>query len=184
MNRSVPRNPPASDERRTRFDALFDQHYAAVRAYVVRRGLAGIVDDTLSETFLVAWRRIDSVPADPLPWLLAVARRVLANQRRGEARRGALVELLGSVLPRDPVAEPIGDSLDGLSGLGDAIATLSAREREALLLVAWEELDPQRAARVVGCAPAAFRARLYRARRRLAAQLGESFVNQLTEEAR
>ena len=86
---------PTDVEHRTRFDALFDQHYAAVRAYVARRSsTAGVVDDVLSETFLVAWRRIDSVPTDGLPWLLGVARRVLANQRRAEARRGALVQLL------------------------------------------------------------------------------------------
>jgi RNA polymerase sigma-70 factor (ECF subfamily) len=36
----------------------------------------------LAETFLVAWRRLDDVPDDPLPWLYRVARRVLANQRR------------------------------------------------------------------------------------------------------
>ena len=72
--------------------------------------------------------------------------------------------------------------------LGEAIGTLSAPEREALLLVAWEGLEPRRAARVVGCTPAAFRARLYRARRRLAAQLGESplrhFEGRTSEEAR
>jgi DNA-directed RNA polymerase specialized sigma24 family protein len=62
---------------------------------------------------------------------------------------------------------------------------LSPREREALLLVAWEGLDPQRAARVVGCAPAAFRARLYRARRQLAAQLKPMpDAERLHEEAR
>jgi DNA-directed RNA polymerase specialized sigma24 family protein len=53
------------------------------------------------------------------------------------------------------------------------------------LLVAWEGLDPQRAARVVGCAPAAFRARLYRARRVLAARLDLTLDEaRLTEEAR
>jgi len=162
-------DPPIEREHRVRFDALFDQHYAAVRAYVARRsGTAGVVDDVLSETFLVAWRRIESVPADALPWLLGVARRVLANQRRGEARRGALVELLASMLPRGPIAEPAGEVF---GELGDAVAALSPREREALLLVAWEGLDPRRAARVVGCAPAAFRARLYRARRQLVAQM-------------
>jgi RNA polymerase sigma-70 factor (ECF subfamily) len=68
------------------------------------------------------------------------------------------------------------------------IATLTAPEREALLLVALEGLEPRRAARVVGCTPAAFRARLHRARRRLAAHLGESqlthFEGRATEEAR
>jgi RNA polymerase sigma-70 factor (ECF subfamily) len=177
------RDSPTGVEHRPRFDALFDGHYAAVRAYVARRSsTAGVVDDVLSETFLVAWRRIDSVPADGLPWLLGVARRVLANQRRAEARRGALVELLASLLPRGPIAEPA-DEVFG--ELGDAIAALSPREREALLLVAWEGLDPQRAARVVGCAPAAFRARLYRARRALVVQLDSTPDEaRLTEEAR
>jgi RNA polymerase sigma factor (sigma-70 family) len=175
-------DPSIDVERRARFDDLFDQHYAVVRAYVVRRSVtAGVVDDVLSETFLVAWRRIDSVPADGLPWLLGVARRVLANQRRGEARRGALVELLARLLPRGPVVEPAGEVF---GELGDALAALSAREREALLLVAWEGLDPQRAARVVGCAPAAFRARLYRARRQLTAALQPTPDQaRLTEEA-
>jgi RNA polymerase sigma factor (sigma-70 family) len=176
-------DPRIDVESRARFDALFDAHYAAVRAYVARRsGSAGLVDDALSETFLVAWRRIDSVPADGLPWLLGVARRVLANQRRAEARRGALVDRLAGMLSRAPIAEPAGEPF---GDLGDAIAALSPREREALLLVAWEGLGPQRAARVVGCAPAAFRARLYRARRQLAAHLDLTLDEaRLTEEAR
>jgi len=183
MMGAMARDPRIDVERQARFDDLFDQHYAAVRAYVARRSpTGGAVDDVVAETFLVAWRRIDVVAADGLPWLLAVARRVLANQRRGEARRGALLQLLAGMLPRGPVAEPDGRMFGELA---DALATLSPRDREALLLVAWEGLDPQRAARVVGCAPAAFRARLYRARRQLGDRLqatpGEA---RLTEEAR
>jgi RNA polymerase sigma-70 factor, ECF subfamily len=95
---------------------------------------------------------------DALPWLLGVARRVLANQRRGEARRAALIDRLSSLTSRSRGVEPVRDVF---GSLGDAIAVLSAPEREALLLVAWEGLEPRRAARVVGCTPAAFRARLY-----------------------
>ncbi len=172
-------------DRGTRFDALFAAHFAAVRAYVVRRSGGAPADDVLSETFLVAWRRLDSVPEDGLPWLLGVARRVLANQRRGEARRAALIGRLADALPRPRVVEPDGEVF---GALGEAIGTLSAPEREALLLVAWEGLEPRRAARVVGCTPAAFRARLYRARRRLAAELTESplrhFEGRTSEEAR
>lgn len=180
------RESPGGDDGAARFDALFAAHFAAVRAYVVRRsGAAPVVDDVLSETFLVAWRRLDAVPEDALPWLLGVARRVLANQRRGEARRVALIDRLSNLTSRSRGTEPTGDVF---GSLGDAMATLSAPEREALLLVAWEGLEPQRAARVVGCTPTAFRARLYRARRRLAAELGESPLRHLegrtTEEAR
>jgi RNA polymerase sigma-70 factor (ECF subfamily) len=166
----VAKRAPAND-RGAQFDALFAAHFPAVRAYVVRRSGVAPVDDVLSETFLVAWRRLDAVPEDALPWLLGVARRVLANQRRGETRRAALIGRLAETLPRSRVVEPPGDVFDSL---GEAIAGLAASEREALLLVAWEGLEPRRAARVVGCTPTALRARLYRARRRLAAELGES----------
>jgi RNA polymerase sigma-70 factor (ECF subfamily) len=152
-----------------RFDALFAAHYPAVRAYIARRSAAASVDDVLSETFLVAWRRLDRVPGDALPWLLAVARRVLANQRRAEARRGALAERLARLTARAGAVEPDRSVLG--PELSAAFAALSAREREAVLLVAWEGLEPARAAQVVGCAPDAFRARLHRGRRRLAAQL-------------
>jgi RNA polymerase sigma factor (sigma-70 family) len=177
--------PPPADDRGARFDALFAAHFAAVRAYVLRRSGGAPVDDVLSEIFLVAWRRLDAVPEDALPWLLGVARRVLANQRRGEARRAALIGRLADALPRSRVVEPVGEVF---GSLGEAIGTLSPSEREALLLVAWEGLEPHRAARVLRCTPTAFRARLYRARRRLAAQLGESprgrFEGRATEEAR
>ena len=64
-------DPSIDVDRQARFNDLFDRHYAAVRAYVARRsGTLGIVDDALSEIFLVAWRRIDLVSADGLPWLL------------------------------------------------------------------------------------------------------------------
>src|ERR1700684_4396856 len=128
----MPVAPPIDVDRPARFDALFDRHYAAVRAYVVRRSAAGGVDDVLSETFLVAWRRIDALPSDGLPWLLGVARRVLANQRRADARRGALVELLASVLPRSPIPEPAGEVF---GDLGEAISALSPPGGRGPLLV-------------------------------------------------
>ncbi len=54
-----------------------------------------------------------------------------------------------------------------------ALAALRPIDREALLLIAWEDLDPARAARAAGCSRAAFHVRLHRARRRLALVLGE-----------
>ncbi len=153
------------------FEDLFEAHYWAVRGYVLRRAPASIVDDVVAETFLVAWRRPDVVGDDPRPWLLGVARRLMANQFRAERRRGALVARLQGLVGPAPAWEPPA----GMSApLANAVAALSAREREALLLIAWDGLDPGRAAQVAGCSPPAFRARLHRARRRVAAALDES----------
>jgi len=58
--------------------------------------------------------------------------------------------------------------------LVEALRSLSHLDREALLLVAWEDLTPTQAARSLGINPTAFRVRLLRARRRLRARLGEA----------
>ncbi|MFP8903339.1 RNA polymerase sigma factor [Streptomyces atacamensis] len=61
---------------------LYRGHREAVERYVLRRAGPEEVGDVLAEVFLVAWRRFDRIPADPLPWLYGVARRALANDRR------------------------------------------------------------------------------------------------------
>src|SRR4051794_33419847 len=88
----------ADETRQARFEALFRAQVAPVRRYVARRTADG-VEDVVAETFTTAWRRLDDVPADPLPWLLATARRVLANQRRAIRRREALGEKLAAQVP-------------------------------------------------------------------------------------
>jgi RNA polymerase sigma-70 factor (ECF subfamily) len=161
-------------DRREAFEELFNAHYWAVRGYVLRRSPAPTVDDVVSETFLVAWRRLDVIGADPLPWLLGVARRVLANQQRAERRRGALTVRLQGLFPgQAPDWEPPRAMRDELAG---AMGRLSPQEREALLLVAWEGLEPARAARAAGCSAAAFRTRLHRARRHVAAALADPSI--------
>lgn len=151
-----------------RFDHLFSAFYAAVLAYGMRRATRIVAEEVASETFLVAWRRLDVVPDEPLPWLLGVARRVLANQRRSEQRSQALVARLGASLTTRGDAsrhgvDPLGEDLT------DALAALSLREREAVLLIAWEGLTQAEAATAAGCSPTTFRVRLYRARKALRA---------------
>ncbi|MGO9957621.1 MAG: RNA polymerase sigma factor [Solirubrobacteraceae bacterium] len=54
------------EPRRARFEALFREHHPAVRAYARRRVPSETVDDIVSETFLVVWRRLDS-DSTPIP---------------------------------------------------------------------------------------------------------------------
>ena len=170
-----------------RFELLYAKHGPAVKAYVLRRADASTTDDVVAEVFLVCWRRFEEVPADPLPWLLGVARRVLSTQWRGERRRVALRERLaeaasdGSVqVPGEADIEafggaenthprPAGGLLAGVadSALAGALARLSESDRELLLLIAWDGLSPAEAATVLGLKPATARVRLLRARRRL-----------------
>lgn len=159
------------DERELRLEVLFRQHSAAVRAYALRRTDRANADEAVGEVFVAAWRRLDDVPADALPWLLACARRVLANQRRAGRRRRALAERLEGDASRtlDRAAVSTVDVAD--DALSRALRELSDDDRELLLLIAWEELAPERAAQVLGCSRRTLAVRLHRARRRLRAAL-------------
>lgn len=159
-------------DRRVRFEAVFAAHHDAVRRYVVRRQSATGADDAIADTFLVVWRRLDELPDRPLPWLLGIARRVLADQRRAVRRRQSLsARLRVDALSNGQTAREWEPPLGLTPELTSALAALSEREREALLLVAWDGLPAIDAARVVGCSAAAFRVRLHRARRRVADRL-------------
>lgn len=70
-----------------------------------------------------------------------------------------------------PAAELIGP--DSGQAVLRALSALREPDREALLLVAWEGLEPGRAARVLGVRPNTFAARLSRARRRFARALAD-----------
>jgi RNA polymerase sigma-70 factor, ECF subfamily len=142
------------------FESIYEQHLEAVRAYVKRRAPADLVDDVVSETFLVCFRRIDDIPREPLPWLYGVARKLLANERRRRARTAPA----DSDLTWEP--DPVGDG-----ALAAAFAALSERDREVLRLVAWEGLTLGEAAEVLGCSALACRVRYHRAKTRLAARL-------------
>jgi RNA polymerase sigma factor (sigma-70 family) len=151
------------------FEELFRQNYAAVRGYALRRTSPEAAQDAVAETFLVAWRRLDDVPEDALPWLFGVARRVLANQRRASGRGEALQQRLAGAGAGRPASPE--ESVTESDVVRAALARLSERDREALMLVAWHGLSRKRAARAAGCTRTAFDVRLHRARRRLAAQL-------------
>lgn len=154
---------------RDRFEAVYDAYYPAIHQYAARR--TGSPDDTadvISETFLTAWRRIDDVPEgeEALLWLYGVARRVLANQQRGDFRRAVLAERLRAELAADRPVRPV-----DLDHVRAAFDELPERDREVLALACWEGLTSQRIAKVVGCTAIAARTRLHRARKRMAAAL-------------
>jgi RNA polymerase sigma-70 factor, ECF subfamily len=151
-----------------RFRLLYETYADRVLAYALRRTRSDEAEEVVADTFMVAWRRLNSVPEDPVPWLLAVARRVLANRIRAAGRRASLGSRLqdsAKALPQfapDP-AEEIGARLS----LREAFGRLSEWDQEALMLIAWDRLDNRRAAAAMGCSQAAFAVRLHRARERL-----------------
>ena len=164
-----PRSRPLAD--RARFEVLYASCQKAIFGYVLRRVTRPEdAADVIAETFRVAWRRLEEVPdgEEARLWLYGVARRALANQRRGEQRRTALIERLRAELATAPaVYEPE----SRLSEIVSALARLTESERELLRLEGWEGLDVGQIATVLGISQNAVRIRLHRARRRLAREL-------------
>jgi RNA polymerase sigma-70 factor (ECF subfamily) len=159
-------------DRTEEFRAIYSAHHAALCAYFARRVGRGEVEDLVAETFVVAWRKLPRRIERPLPWLYAVAGKVLANHRRKAARRDGvdIGDRLAAAGPHDPA-----ESLSDL-GLAHAFARLGERDREAIRLVAWEGLSLADAARAARCSAPAFAVRLSRARRRLRVLLEDDFT--------
>src|SRR2546427_8659686 len=93
-------------ERAARFEAMFDHPAGRVYAYAARRSTPDVANEAVSETFLIAWRKLDAVPADPLPWLLNVTGKVLANRRRSDQRREAFTTERARGLRAAPTFDP------------------------------------------------------------------------------
>jgi RNA polymerase sigma-70 factor (ECF subfamily) len=155
----------AAEHDHARFAAMFHELSPRVFAYARRQCDAASAQDVVSETFLTAWRRRGDVPETALPWLLVVARNMIANRRRGEQRRDRLAETIAQLAQ---VAGPGADhAVVERDVMLTALAQLSDLEREAVLLVAWDGLSNRDAATVAGCSLRAFEVRLSRARARL-----------------
>jgi RNA polymerase sigma factor (sigma-70 family) len=148
---------------RSRFDALYREHVPAIAAYCRGRTRSlSDAEDAVAEVFLIAWRRLDDVPADKArTWLYATARRVLANQARGTSRRHKLTGRLATERPDDRASD------DPLTArVHEALSVLGPRDREILLLAEWESLSPAEIAETLGELAVTIRVRLHRARAR------------------
>ena len=95
---------------------------------------------------------------------------MLATQRRSTNRRLALTAKIAAATS-DAAAADDAASDEVADAVRDALMRLPERDREAITLVAWDDLSPSQAAVVLGISRVALRARLARARRRVRKQL-------------
>jgi RNA polymerase sigma factor (sigma-70 family) len=147
------------------FTAVVREHATALVRYFARRGPRQDADDLAADVFATAWRRRADVPDEAvLPWLYRTAGFTLANHRRKTVD-----------LPVDEVPETgtnrVGDDPE-LSALFDAelrgaLASVGERDRQILLLHAWEGLDGEELAAVLGVSRSGADSALSRARKRL-----------------
>lgn len=167
-----------------RLEMIATTHGHRVLAYLARR-TSPVEDaaDVYQEVLTTVWRKIHSAPDDEehcLAWLLAIARRTLANHRRSQARRLAATQRLRGELTAYLLAQEGVGSHGALGAMVDtqvdavrsALAGLGGDDREVLTLTYWDGLTSDQVAVVVGTSAAATRKRLQRARQRLEVALG------------
>lgn len=163
-------------ESRECFPEIFDSYAPAVLRFARRRLDDGDAAwDVVTDTFTTAWRHWDRRPAagELLPWLYAIAGNAVRDQRRPAGRQSRLIARLSAAGAAGHTADPADGIVLGQSVAG-AFARLPAADQEVLRLVAWEGMTDARAiGLVLGLSPAAVRARVHRARRRLRSLLNE-----------
>lgn len=158
------------------FAGLFERHSAAIAAFIRRRIGADAVEDVLSETFLVAFRRradFDAAWVSARPWLLGIASRVLKKYRADEARqwRAAASSARREEFSHEGGIDGLSQRLDAAAALRELaprIAALSPRDRETLLLYAWGNLTQEEVGVALGIPVGTVASRLSRIRRKLA----------------
>ncbi|WP_444961111.1 RNA polymerase sigma factor [Nocardiopsis sp. M1B1] len=164
-------------EEPTRFGEVFRRHAPALHRYAARRLGGPDADDVVAETFHIAFRkrdRYDPAHPDARPWLWRIAANLVRRHHRTETRHYRALARTGV----DPVLEGFADRVsarvDAQSAskpLAAALAGLSARDRDVLLLVAWGDLTYEEVASVLSVPVGTVRSRLHRARKRVRAAL-------------
>jgi RNA polymerase sigma factor (sigma-70 family) len=157
------------------FTELFERHWQELQRFChSRAGSAG--EDIASEAFRVAFDRrhkYDGRYRDARPWLFGIATNLLRDHFREAQReerkrsRSAALETLGHA---DNDLSELERQLLG-PRLTSALQDLPAADRDALLLLAWADLDYQQIALALGIPLGTVRSRIHRARRRVRAYL-------------
>ena len=159
---------PATPHDAAWFEDLVRTHTRALHRYLVRRVGIGDADDLAADVLVVAWRRRDDVPDEvPLAWLYRTAGFVVANFRR-KGRPIPVGDVPDDVADDDPAVLAVRDDQ-----VREVLQRLSPRDRQIVLLNAWEGLTGDDLAAVLGIGRGGADAALSRARARLAAAWSE-----------
>ncbi len=150
------------------FTKLFERHWDDLHRFCLKRaGSAG--EDIAAEAFRVAFdrrRRYDKRYSNARPWLFGIASNLLHDHFRttkreeNKLRRSAALSL-NEVDPESLERQLLGPEL------ASALLGIPAVDRDALLLLAWADLDYEQIAQALEIPVGTVRSRIHRARQRV-----------------
>jgi RNA polymerase sigma-70 factor, ECF subfamily len=160
----------------SRFEAIFDRHYDAVRRYAQRRVGLDAGEEIAAQTFLVGLAqraRFDATYVSAKPWLMGIATNLIRHHLRAERTREA-------ALPRLAMADEGQEALriEATEAMLEApevlriLQEVPAQDREAFLLLAWADLSYAEIASAVGIPVGTVRSKIHRVRTLLRERLG------------
>jgi RNA polymerase sigma factor (sigma-70 family) len=156
------------------FDEAYARYGARLFTFLCRllgSGQRHLAEDLLQQTFLRLAEHGPELRADSdlRAWLYTVARNAFLGQVRGRrlAAEAASLELVADYSAETEARLMLGD-------VEQALARLRLEDRELLLLVGAEGLEPLAVSRLLGVEPATLRKRLARARQRLLHELEQA----------
>jgi len=138
-------------------------HDSLVRMLWRRTGDRDRAEDIAQETFA---RAVAAPPRNPRPWLFAVALNLVREDARKGLRQGRRLQLLKNELEHSPAPDEAFERNERAARVRAALAQLTERDREALLLKA-EGFNYDEIAETLGLATGAIGTTLARARHRL-----------------
>ncbi|MFC7588367.1 RNA polymerase sigma factor [Nonomuraea antimicrobica] len=168
----------ASRHHPDRFGAVFDRYFAHIHRYVHLRLGETVADDLAAETFLRAFRdrdRFDLTCPNARPWLYGIASNLVAEHRRGEARRYRALARSADAVEITSHDERVAQRVSAAvmqPRLAAGLARLSAGDRDVLLLVACAQLSYEEVAEALGIPKGTVGSRLNRARKKLRKIIG------------
>jgi RNA polymerase sigma factor (sigma-70 family) len=157
------------DAVKTEFAEAAERHLDDVHAFLVYlTGDRTVAEDLTAETFaraLERWRRFDPRRGSARAWLCQLARSTALDHFRAEDRRRRREGRFAAAEQREDAGPVFGEGLS--PELEQALARLSAAEREVVALRVVLELEGEVAARVLGISATACSTRLSRALQKL-----------------
>ena len=153
------------------------QHQLRLRTSIRSLGVrAEAVNDIAQDTLLLAWQKIGDFTAggDFGAWIIQIARRLIANERRKDARRsrllaGEITDLLMLMAPEtDNVAARL-ENVDEIAVLRNCLEQLPPHGREVIRMRYFENQSPGAIACHLGRPSDSVRQHLLRLRRKLLA---------------